>query len=205
MTHSVLLLNADYTPLRVISWEDAIVKLMDRKVHLVTEYAGKVIRSAHMELAFPAVVALVKYASASKKIRFNRANLFARDNYTCAYCGTRPLTAAGRPKLEDLTIDHVVPRAQSVKGMVKLPWSGQRVATTCWENVTTACYTCNFTKADRTPQQAGMKLRKTPSKPNAWESVLMTVRKTHVPDEWKDFLPQDSAWRDYWNTELDAE
>lgn len=207
MTNTVLLLNADYTPLRVIPWEDAVIKLLDRKVRLVTEYSGRVIRSANTEMAFPAVVALTKFAPTTKKVRFNRANLLARDAYTCQYCGVRPQTKGlpPKPRLEDLTLDHVVPRAQSRKGEVVLPWNKARVSVTCWENVVAACMDCNAIKADRTPDQAGMKLRRFPSRPTAWDSVMMTLRRTHVPDEWKSFLPENSGWRGYWDVELDPD
>lgn len=205
MTNAVLLLNADYKPIKVIPWERAVCLLIDQKVRLVTEYAGKVIHSAHLEMAFPAVVALTRYAKTNNKVRFSRSNLLARDAYTCCYCGARPKTAQKTPKLEELTIDHVVPRAQSRNGKVLLPWNGSTVAVTSWENTTTACLDCNSTKADRTPAQAKMTLRHTPKKPSAWEAVLISLRRTSVPVEWKDWVPADSLWRDYWDLELDPD
>lgn len=205
MTTSVLLLNADYKPIKVIPWEKAVYLLLDEKARLVVEYTGKVIRSAHTEMAWPAVIALVRYAKSPNKVRFSRSNLLARDAYRCNYCGVRPRTANKTPKLEDLTIDHVVPRAQSRNGHVVLPWNGNTVAVTCWENTTTACLTCNAAKADKTPAQAKMTLRVTPRKPSSWDTVLMTLRRTSVPAEWRDYVPQDSQWRDYWDVELDPD
>jgi 5-methylcytosine-specific restriction endonuclease McrA len=203
MSTAVLLLNADHTPIKVISWEKAVYLILDRKAHIVADYAGRVIRSANMEMAWPAVVALSRYVSTKNKIRFNRSNLLARDAYTCQYCGDRPRTATKTPKLDELTIDHVVPRAHSRQGMVTLPWNGKSVSVTCWENVVAACFDCNSRKADRTPAQAGLTLRSTPKKPSPWDAVRMSLTRTKVPDEWKDYIPHDSAWRDYWDVELE--
>jgi hypothetical protein len=46
------------------------------------------------------------------------------------------------------TIDHVVPRSQG--------------GTTTWENCVMACSPCNFKKADKTMEQLGWTLKKTP-------------------------------------------
>lgn len=205
MSTAVLLLNADYTPIKVIAWEKAVYLLLDKKAATVVEYAGRVIHSANFEMAWPAVVALTRFMPTRAKVRFNRANLLARDSYTCQYCGIRPTTRSGTPFLDDLTIDHVVPRAQSKGGEVTLPWSGRKVSVTCWENVVTACFPCNSKKADRTPGQAGLVLAALPGKPNAWDTVRMALVKVRVPPEWRDFIPEGSGWRDYWDNELDSE
>jgi 5-methylcytosine-specific restriction endonuclease McrA len=205
-TSSVLLLNADYTPIQVIGWEKAIVMILESKVTLVAGYVGRFIHTASKAMEWPAVVALNRYKETFRKLRFNRFNILARDSYTCNYCGVAPKNAEGRPLIDQLTLDHIVPRAQSKNGMVTLPWNGKRVTVTCWENVVTACYTCNHSKADRTPEQAKMKLRRIPNKPTPWDTVRMSIARTRIPEEWMDYLPQAQdliAWRDYWNVELD--
>lgn len=205
MTTSVLLLNADYTPIKVIPWEKAVYLILDAKARLVSGYAGKVIRSAQSAMEWPAVVALTKYRAVSPKVRFNRSNLLARDAYTCAYCGIRPRTQSGRPELESLTLDHVVPRAQARNGQVTLPWPPKiQVTITCWENVVCACASCNSRKADRTPGQAGMTLKFKPRKPTPWDYIRMTLSRMDIPQEWRSYLPDGSqGWADYWEAELD--
>ena len=203
MSTAVLLLNADHNPIKVISWEKAVYLILDHKAHIVADYAGRVIRSANMEMAWPAVVALSRYVQPRNKIRFNRSNLLARDAYTCQYCGIRPRTQAKTPKLDDLTLDHVVPRAHSRQGQVTLPWNGKVVSVTCWENVVAACHKCNASKADRTPAQAGLTLLSTPKKPSPWDAVRMSLTRSSVPSEWKEYIPPESAWRDYWDVELE--
>lgn len=203
MSTAVLLLNADHTPIKVISWEKAVYLLLDQKVTQLEKYADKVIRSASFEMAWPSVVVLNRYIRTHNRIRFNRANVFARDGYTCMYCGFRPRKAGGGPDLEELTLDHVVPRAQSRDGTVVLPWNGKRVSITCWDNAVAACYTCNSDKADHTPAQAGMTLRAIPRKPTPWDAILMSLTRTRIPEEWKEYLPADSPWKDYWDGELE--
>lgn len=204
-TTAVLLLNADHTPIKVISWEKAVYLILDQKARLVVGYAGKMIRSARSAMEWPAVVALTTYRNVNAKVRFNRANLLARDGYRCAYCGVAPKSASGKPAIEHLTLDHVVPRAQSRGGQVTLPWSPHaRISVTCWENVVCACEDCNLRKADRTPAQAGLTLRVRPRKPTSWDCIRMVLSRMEIPTEWRDHLPEGSAWGGYWDEELDA-
>jgi 5-methylcytosine-specific restriction endonuclease McrA len=201
MTTRALLLNADYTPLRVIPWQRAIVLLLEGTVYQVQDYAGRAIRSAALALPWPAVVVLKRYRKVQHRVRFNRANVLARDNYTCAYCGAQPRGRARQPDLTALTIDHVVPRAQSNRARVRLP-DGRRVGVTCWENVVACCIPCNAAKGPRTPGEAGMSMQFQPRVPSAWNVIRMSVMRVDIPDEWQAFVPRD--WRDYWTAELQS-
>jgi 5-methylcytosine-specific restriction endonuclease McrA len=200
----VLVLNADYTPLRVIPWQRAVTLLLDDKASLVESYAGRVVRSATEAMPWPAVVALHRYTRFRNRIRFNRQNVLARDAYTCQYCGTQPRRASGRPDLSELTIDHVVPRAHADRaGRIQL--DGRHLPVTCWENVATACVPCNGVKADRTPRQARMPLAREPRVPNPIDLMWMALFSVDIPGEWREFLPEDSPWRDYWTADLSDE
>ncbi|MEM6926110.1 MAG: HNH endonuclease [Myxococcota bacterium] len=198
--NAVLVLNADYSPLRVVPWQRAIGMLLDDKASLVQAYANRMIRSASLSLPHPAVVALHRYSKFRSRVRFNRANVLARDHYTCQYCGLEPRRASGRPDLTELTIDHVVPRAQAREGRVFV--RGQWRPVTCWENVTTACVDCNVDKADQTPREAGMTLRTSPRAPTHLDVLWMALFSVDIPEEWREFLPEDSPWRAYWTAEL---
>ena len=58
-----------------------------------------------------------------------------------------------------------------------------------------ACVTCNKRKADRTPRQAGMALRRQPNRP-PWKPVYADH---HVrPESWSKFVSDV-----YWNAELE--
>jgi len=207
MTTDVLLLNADYRPIRVIPWFRAMCLILDDKATAVETYDGKILRTPSKTWEWPAVVALKDFVRSRTKLRFNRKNVLARDNYTCQYCGAKPRTRAGNPDIEELNLDHVIPRAQSVPGtrgsrVVILPWSGKQVAVTCWENIVCSCIRCNLAKQDRTPDEARMKLRGYPKRPNAWDAVLISMARKEIPNEWKEYLPKDSPWRGYWDVEL---
>lgn len=186
-----LQLNADYTPMKLVRWERAVELVLDDKVVTVTAWPGRFVRSPSLALPWPSVIALRRYANVTAKVRFSARNVQARDHWTCGYCGIRPRLADGRPDRVALTLDHVVPRAQSRGGQVVLPWSRRRVAVTCWENVVTACQPCNLRKADRTPAEAGMHLRQFPRAPTQGDALRISLsRLPTIPPEWEEFLPE---------------
>lgn len=194
MSPYVLLLNADYTPTKLVRWERAVELLLDEKAVDVVAWTGRFVRSARLALPWPAVIALRRYTQPRGRVRFCGRNVGARDNYTCAYCGWSPRTQDGRPDREELTMDHVIPRAQARDGKVYVPWLKRWVNVTCWENAVTACRGCNARKADRTPVQAGMVLRIYPRVPTPADALRMTLaRLGRVPEEWVPFLPAGLA------------
>jgi 5-methylcytosine-specific restriction endonuclease McrA len=122
----------------------------------------------------PQVIRVPEYDRVPNRgVTCSRTNIFKRDRYTCQYCG-------GQPGTEELTLDHVLPRSQG--------------GAFSWENIVLACVDCNQRKANRTPAQAGMKLRKQPSRPE-WRPLFGegSVRIT----SWKKFV--DYA---YWHLPL---
>jgi len=170
---------------------------------LVEQYADRAIHSAYEVWPFPAVVRLTgRYVK--RKVRLSRSNLLARDSYTCQYCGCKPKKSSGAPRLEELTLDHVVPKSQAVNGWVTLTWGQMpRVRVTSWENLLTACYDCNTGKAARTPRQAGLQMRSFPKAPGPLDIARMNIFQYRIPTEWKMWLPEKSGWRDYWKGELE--
>ena len=205
---NVLVLNADYHPLKILPWQQAVLLVLEEKADLVTDYVGRLVRSAHESMPWPAVVRLRKFVKTRSRTRFNRQNLLARDGYECGYCGAKPVTKAGRPDLHELTLDHVIPRAQSKGGFVTVktgPNKGQQIALTSWSNVIACCVSCNMSKADRTPEQAGMTLRKQPRVPTSLDILRMSLTKVRVPLEWAEYLPEGHEWRGYWSDELEPD
>ena len=169
-----LVLTHTYQPHRVVSWQKAITMLFDGKVEVLSEY-DEDIRSVSITVKMPAVVRLVRHVRHAKRgVKFSRANVLARDDFACQYCGRK---AAPR----ELTFDHVVPRSQGGR--------------TSWENIVTACARCNTRKGGRTPEQAGMALRKAPARPK--ELPMLVVRfdvGRSVPEAWKSWM--------WWQSEL---
>lgn len=158
-----LLLNATYEPMKVISWQRAVVLLWLDKAEVVACY-DEVIRGVSRAIPMPSVVRLRRYARQDRRVKFSRTNVYRRDGFACQYCGARPNPAS-------LTLDHVVPRARGGR--------------TDWTNIVTACSVCNHRKADRTPEQARMSLPRPPVRPGHMPTV--------TPDEarhpsWHDYL-----------------
>lgn len=91
--------------------------------------------------------------------------LFRRDCNTCLYCGETF-------SLRDLSRDHVKPVVQGGRDR--------------WNNVVTACKSCNHYKGGRTPEQAGMQLLAIPFTPNHAEYVYLQGRR--VLADQMDFL-----------------
>jgi 5-methylcytosine-specific restriction endonuclease McrA len=175
MEHT-LLLNASYEPLKVVHWQKAITLWCQGKVEIISVY-DREIHSVSISFRLPSVIRLLRYVRIKRRfdyVPFSRANIYARDNYSCQYCGdTLP---AG-----DLTFDHVIPVAQG----------GRKD----WENIVTCCVTCNRKKGGRTPEEARMRLIRPPARPHAAPAIRITIGLRHAPDSWRDYL--------YWNVELD--
>lgn len=134
------------------------------------------VRTVNSEIQVPRVIRLLGYEKLPKQtVKFNRRNIFARDNNQCQYCGKKFPTT-------ELSLDHIVPRSQG--GM------------STWENIVCACVNCNVKKGGRTPKQAHMSLIRKPEKPK--RSPMLNLKLTHRKyQSWRTFL--ENA---YWSVEL---
>ena len=168
---SVLLLNATYEPLSVVSMRRAIILLLKEKAE-VLEATDQRIRSASLSLPRPLVIRLVYYVRIPRRLSIpvTRRTVMIRDNYTCQYCGAQ----AGK---SSLTIDHVIPKV--------------RGGTKAWENVVCACTACNIRKGARTPKEARMHLRTTPGRPRYVAMVVLSNSPAH--QAWSKYLPRGST------------
>lgn len=141
-TH-VLVLNASYEPLQVVSVRHAL-KMIHRRVAVVEEAVpGKMAGPYKV----PTVLRLVRYVHAKfrhHRPAWTRMGVLQRDAYTCGYCG-RPGN----------TVDHIIPLSRN--------------GTDTWENTVTACFSCNSRKGSKLLSEAGMTLRVTPRTPTSWE------------------------------------
>jgi 5-methylcytosine-specific restriction endonuclease McrA len=189
MTDRALLINADYQPIRLISWEKAVTLIYESKAELIENYAGRVVRSVSLLFDLPAVIRLIRYKKVKSRIRFNRYNVLARDNYTCAYCGLRPWKDK-YPNYDLLTLDHIVPRSKGGK--------------TTWLNIVTACVACNRMKADKSVKDASLALRYEARVPNSMDILRMSIIRYPMQKEWVSYLPpQAQNWSSYWTVELE--
>jgi len=127
------------------------------------------VRSPSMEIQIPSVVVLKDYIQPKRHLAFTRFNLFLRDGFSCQYCG-----GSG-----NLTFDHILPR--SLGGV------------TSWENVVSACLSCNQKKGAKTLKQVAFNVKKTPIKPTAEELQNMGRKfpPNYLHESWLDFLYWD--------------
>lgn len=174
MSAMTLMLDQSYTPIQVVGWQRAVTLLFQGKVEVIETHDEEV-HSISFAIKIPSVIRMLTRLKSRRKVpvKFTRANIFARDGCKCGYCGDKFPT-------EELTFDHVNPVSQG----------GRKT----WENIVTACVDCNSRKAGRTPQQAGMRLLKTPRQPVWAQVVTVTVGLRQTPENWASYL--------YWTAEL---
>jgi len=174
MNAAVLFLDQEFRPLRVEPWQRAICDLVLGKVEVIEHSRDRTIRGVSRDYPMPSVVRVLRRFKRDRiRIKFSRLNIYARDRFVCQFCGERFMS-------EDLTFDHVMPRSRGGK--------------TTWENIVTACITCNTLKSDRTPEEAGMRLLAKPKKPHFLPAITVKMSSAEVPEE----------WRAYWSSTLES-
>jgi 5-methylcytosine-specific restriction endonuclease McrA len=182
-----LVLNRHWRPIHVTSVVRALVLVWNEAARVVEpdEYrlygwdewaefeppdGQPSLRTSRSRLRVPEVICLARYDRLpATAVTFSRRNVAKRDHHTCQYCGSQP-------GWEEISIDHVVPRSQG--------------GATSWSNCVAACLVCNGRKADRTPEQAGMRLRKAPTRPD-WKP-LFSARSIPIAS-WSRFLDYEPA------------
>lgn len=174
MNFRSLLLNSSYEPMRIVSWQKAIILWFQEKVEIL-EFHSSYARSAKDKFQLPSVLKLKSYVRLKNKnyVRFCRENVYLRDDYTCQYCGHQ-----FSPK--QLTLDHVVPASKK----------GEKT----WTNVVTACRDCNQKKANRTPAQAKMPLLTEPRMPHWLPFADYEFKRGQIPDNWLQYLNMELSF-----------
>lgn len=164
-----LALNASFEPLTLVSARRAVRLVLDRKAEILEVDGARRFRSESEEIPCPTVIRLVRYIHVPRKFRRQVTNtfLFARDGYTCQYCGRHRRELRGR---QFLTRDHILPVS--------------RGGTNTWQNVVTACSPCNNRKGNHTPAEAHMELRTEPREPNHVHLVWAVRRVTDQQARW---------------------
>lgn len=147
-----LVLNASFEPLSTVSLRRAVVLVMQEKAVVEQAHPGLRIRAAAVEVPVPLVIRLRRYVRVPFRQRasWSRRGVLVRDRHRCAYCGRRAST-----------VDHIVPRS--------------RGGGDTWLNTVAACAEDNGRKADRTPEQAGMRLLAQPFEPTPADTLLLAL------------------------------
>jgi len=166
----VLLLNFSYEPLGTIGVARAMC-LQFREAVFVEEYdAERVLRSVNAVFRVPSVVRLRAYVNVRRRRQaagMKRLRIYVRDKFTCQYCGKRKVA-------NELTLDHIMPRAQDGRSTP--------------ENLVTACVVCNTRKGNRTPEQARMPLLTSQHKLRVGLDRVMLCHYAESRPEWRKYL-----------------
>lgn len=155
----VLVLNSDYTPLNVTSVRKGFVLVIKGKAEVLKQDTKK-ISSCIKEYVRPVIIRLLSYVRfKTRSVRLNRKRIYKRDNNQCVYCGSE----------KNLTIDHIIPRSRDGKNT--------------WTNLITCCSSCNLKKANKTPEEANMKMRYRAYEPTVFSYIISS----DVEILWSDF------------------
>lgn len=168
MNQEVLVLNSDYEPLNVCNVRRAIVMVYLGKADVLHADGEVDTLEADGTFVLPSVVKLRGHVKRPlPELKLSRRTIFARDNYTCQYCGVAH---------KDMTIDHILPKRH-----------GGRAT---WENLVCCCRKCNMKKSDKLLHQVNMKLTRPPRRPRYVPYISLTKyllgRKNEV---WRSYLP----------------
>jgi 5-methylcytosine-specific restriction endonuclease McrA len=165
MSTQVLVLDQGCQMLNVVNWQKAMTLVMSGRAEIVEESNHK-IHTVKATFTVPSIIMLIgKMVGLKQQAKFNRTNVFKRDEFTCQYCGNIF-------HKQELTLDHVIPRSQGGE--------------TSWTNVVAACKPCNLKKAARTPKQAGLHLLKKPKQPHR---LPFTVYESELTVQWTKWVP----------------
>lgn len=168
----MLILNASYEPLKIVTWKRGVLLYFSEKIDVLHWYSGIQIHSISQVFDVPSVIRLKQFYRPKRHqkhgVGFSRQYVFLRDDYQCQYC--YKVFAA-----KELTLDHVVPLYQG--------------GITTWENVVSCCKRCNQLKGARTPEQAGFTLAKLPKEPrHGFLLDLLHYRRVGFPETWKPYV-----------------
>ena len=194
LSTSVLVLNRNYTAVRVVTARRAFILLCKMQAEAIDarneefrvfdfpswlDYSGLrhkeaapedvFVRTPRLSVLVPRVIRLVTYDKIPKReVKFSRKNILARDGNRCQYCGKRL-------PVSQLSLDHVHPKSRGGKSS--------------WTNVVTACNPCNTRKGGRLPAEAAMKLRTVPAVPKR-NPLLQEKVNSRQYQVWRLFLSE---------------
>jgi 5-methylcytosine-specific restriction endonuclease McrA len=145
--------------IRPVSWEEWIA--------LPIRDQDEAVQTVRGQIRVPAVIVAVNFARVPRK----RPKLCARairerDGNRCQYTGRALRPSEG-------SVDHVVPRSRGGKD--------------AWENLVWADRQVNQRKANRLPQEVGLRLLSVPRAPQE-VPVSILIRNTNDIEDWKPFL-----------------
>jgi len=185
LDREVLILNKSWNPIRIQTVIDALTLVYRKRAAFIDvdnyEVNGwddwaktppkegeEYITTSHFSLRIPKVIVLTHFNDIPVyKVNINKKSIFERDGYICQYSGKKVSLKSGN-------LDHIKPKSKG----------GKR----SWENIVCCDAKVNSFKDNRTPEEAGLKLLKKPTKLDYRKTVL--TYKEGMPEEWKNFLKE---------------
>lgn len=164
MKNLTLVLNADDTPLNIVSDVKAFKLIYKGKAVVVTHDESRPFVSGRSVFQRPTIIRLMSYIYVPyrKHMPLTRQNVYRRDGNKCVYCsGTK-----------NLTLDHVVPKSRGGRNT--------------WDNLVTCCMKCNNKKDNKTPREAGMAMRVKPYAPSYVHFLSMSSGASH--NDWVEYF-----------------
>lgn len=169
----VLVLDSRYQPVKIVSLEAGFTLLYTQRAVSILD-SDRSLRTINSTFNVPWIILLQNCSPRVKKTmtpRLSRHNVYLRDGYACQYCGWRGA-------LSNLTLDHLIPCSRGGK--------------TIWENVITACRSCNHRKGSRTIEELGVRPKAMPFRPSFSPTAIFALRygltRLNVPKQWEDYL-----------------
>ena len=116
----VLVLNSDYTPFSVTSARRGLKLIMMERAETLKLDDNTFIRTVTKKINLPVIIRLKRYIPFHlRATKLNRKNIFRRDGFKCAYCGSK----------KQLSLDHIIPKSKGGEDS--------------WTNLVTCCFDCN--------------------------------------------------------------
>ena len=171
-----LVLNATYEPLRIVSWQKAITLLFQGKVEVIAVY-DREIRGVTVRVKLPSVLRLLRHVRMKRPfadVPFSRANVYARDDHRCQYCGRKLPPPSSRS-----TTSSRWPVAATRDGTTSSRAASRAIAR----------------RAITHPRRSGSNLQRKPRRPESLPSLTLSLGLHRAPDSWRDYL--------FWDISLD--
>lgn len=159
-----LVIDSSFMARSIISTERAFVISYKGNAEVIAEHPETFgLVNPKLEIFKPSIIRVFKYVKQNiQKVPLTRENIYKRDNYECVYCGSS--------YVKSLTLDHVIPQSKGGEN--------------AWDNLVTACRTCNSEKADLTLEEYGKEIVE-PKRPHY---LMLMKQLTYIPKEWETFL-----------------
>lgn len=159
-----LVIDSSYIARSIINTERAFVISYKGNADIIMEHPETFgLVNPNLEINKPSIIRVHTYVNINfQKVALTRENVFKRDNYECVYCGS--------DNRKSLTLDHVIPQSKG--------------GPNTWDNLVTACKSCNNEKDSLTLKEYGKEIPK-PKRPHY---LMLLKRTTYIPEEWKPYL-----------------